>query len=116
MDRQRKNSRTTGIVTAERKKIRIDYTTLKCRLQAIFLAAVTVLLIIVVTYKATAPSPTYNSVEYRVKSGDTLWTLADEYCPDSMDKREWIHKVMRDNDIVGYIYPGDTVVMAEVSE
>ena len=53
-----------------------------------------------------AVQPTMNKIEwqeetYSVKSGDTLWEIADKYCPDIVDKREWIAEVQKLNNLHG---------------
>lgn len=53
-----------------------------------------------------AVQPTMNKIEwqeetYIVKNGDTLWEIADKYCPDIVDKREWIAEVQELNNLHG---------------
>lgn len=46
-------------------------------------------------------------VEYVVKSGDTLWSIADEYAPESMSKGEYIFNIKHKNALkTSDIYPG----------
>lgn len=64
-----------------------------------FLIVAFILLIIAI-------QPTMNKIEwqeetYIVKSGDTLWEIADKYCPDIVDKREWIAEVQELNNLHG---------------
>jgi nucleoid-associated protein YgaU len=45
--------------------------------------------------------------EYRVKPGDTLWDIAEEYAPRGTDKREYIFNVKKDNGLkTSNIYSG----------
>lgn len=42
--------------------------------------------------------PTMDAIEWReetytVKSGDSLWTISYDYCPENVDRREWIDAV-----------------------
>ncbi len=55
---------------------------------------------------------------YRVQSGDSLWTVSHNYCPDSVDRREWIDQVQRLNGLTsGVIYAGqELTVLAPVEE
>lgn len=59
-----------------------------------------------------AIQPTMNKLEwqeetYIVKSGDTLWEIADRYCPDIVDKREWIAEVQELNNLHdSMLHPG----------
>ena len=36
---------------------------------------------------------------YVVRSGDTLWEIAEEYCPNDMDMRKYIHNITEDNGL-----------------
>ena len=45
--------------------------------------------------------------EYRVKTGDTLWTIADEHMPRGTDKRRYIFELKKHNGLkTSEIYPG----------
>lgn len=46
-----------------------------------------------------------------VQSGDTLWNIADAYCPDDMDKREFIRIIEVDNDCTSSIKVGDVLTV-----
>ena len=67
--------------------------------------------------------PTMDRVEwreetYRVQSGDSLWTISREYCPDEVDRREWIDAVQTRNGLTSsFIYPGQRLtVLVPVEE
>lgn len=66
---------------------------------------------------AIAIQPTMNRIEwdeetYIVKSGDTLWEIADRYCPDIVDKREWIAEVKELNDLgSSTLHPGQMLTV-----
>lgn len=50
--------------------------------------------------------------EYVVKSGDTLWSIAEEHCPKSMDKRLYIYMAAKENGIENcMIRPGDVLIL-----
>ena len=56
---------------------------------------------------------------YRVKSGDSLWELSGVYCPDNVDRREWIDEVQSLNGLTSsFIYPGQrlTVLVPKEAE
>ena len=36
---------------------------------------------------------------YTVKKGDTLWSIAERFCPDTMDKREYVWNVQKMNGL-----------------
>lgn len=52
-------------------------------------------------------------VEHKVTYGDTLWNIAEQYKPDDMTMDRYMAWVYEHNEC-GMIYPGDTVIMAEV--
>lgn len=54
-------------------------------------------------------SHTFKEIEYSVSNGETLWSIAREYCPEDMDIREYIHKL----NISPEIYEGQTIIILE---
>lgn len=50
------------------------------------------------------------STTITVKQGDTLWSIAEENCPNQ-DPRKTIHQIKKDNAIKNFIYPGDKLVV-----
>ena len=57
-----------------------------------------------------ATTPIQYRYNYTVKSGDTLWNIASEACPEGMDVREYIHEISKMNGIDdGSIRPGQTI-------
>lgn len=49
-------------------------------------------------------------IQIQVESGDTLWSIADEYMPDDMDIREAVYMISDANDINdSQIYVGQTL-------
>ena len=55
---------------------------------------------------------------YVVQSGDTLWDIAEEYAPDSMDIREYIRRINEHNNLDTLdIYPEMVLLLeTEVTE
>ena len=49
-----------------------------------------------------------------IQAGDTAWRIADEYCPDTLDKREYLGwcEQLNGGDI-GYIKAGEQVIFLE---
>ena len=48
------------------------------------------------TCKANAP---LTRIEYTVRSGDTLWNIAQEYAPKGADIREYIYNLKKTNGL-----------------
>ena len=46
-----------------------------------------------------------------VKSGDTLWGIAKEHCPDNVYIHEYIEEIKTLNNIDGNIYAGDKILV-----
>lgn len=73
-------------------------------------------------YKASQ-SPE-NFVTYTIHSGDTLWSIAEDYAPAEMDPREYIYILEANNpgalDPQSNLMPGDKILIlmlpAEVEE
>lgn len=90
-----------------------NYSTHFCKKQVVltilFLFVLASTLLIVVDFDAENFVP----VEHKVTYGDTLWSIASEYKPEDMTMDTYMAWVYEHND-GGMIYPGDTVIMAEV--
>ncbi len=57
-----------------------------------------------------APKPVIVTESYIVHEGDTLWDIADEYCPDGVDKRDYIDDIVTRNRLDGaMIYAGQEI-------
>ena len=52
---------------------------------------------------------------HTVKSGECLWTIAEQYRPEGITMDEYMSWVYEHNDS-GVIYPGQNVVMGVVEE
>ena len=92
------------------------YNTAKKILQVV-IAILTVSLMLwfmVTVIKGICDVPEYIPVEHKVRSGETLWSIAKEYKPDDITMQEYISWVYEQNGHGGDIYPGDVVIMAEV--
>ena len=62
-----------------------------------------------------ADKPEMEEVTYTVEIGDTLWGLAEDYCPNEMDPREWTYEVKKLNSINGCLIPGTEIkILKEV--
>ena len=85
-----------------------------------FVVTTIVVTLIVLTVLALRPSMAsvrWEEETYRVRSGDSLWSISGEYCPNSVDRQEWINKVRKINDIDGsIIYPGQVITILAPAE
>lgn len=59
----------------------------------------------------TAASSTVQEyMDVEIKSGDTLWNIAETYMPDNMDTREAVYQICSLNDIsADELYAGMTI-------
>lgn len=53
----------------------------------------------------------YSEETVTVRSGDTLWGIADAYCPEDMDKREYVHMLEADNGCGSDIMAGQVLTV-----
>lgn len=75
----------------------------------IFVLAVAALLIIAYNSKSHHE---FTENSYYVAPGDTLWDIATIYCPDDMDKREYIAEIEKLNGMKNSgIYAGQKIVV-----
>lgn len=87
------------------------------RTVAIVLGLLAAMLLIVVICSRERERPRredFVPVTRVIKAGDTAWSIADEYCPETLDKREYLGwcEQLNDGDI-GYIRAGEQVVFLE---
>lgn len=73
-----------------------------------------------IVIKALQPSTDraeWQEVDYLVKSGDSLWGVAGNYCPRDVDRRDWIREVRELNDLHdSTIYPGQIITVLAPAE
>ena len=65
--------------------------------------------------KADKPQ-TYVEDTVVVHKGDTLWGIAELYCPEGMDKREYVRAIELDNDCTANIRVGDVITVRRYAE
>lgn len=53
----------------------------------------------------------YTKSTVTITSGQTLWEIAELYCPNDMDKREYIYNLQEDNDCTSTIRVGDVLTV-----
>ncbi len=62
------------------------------RKRGLFITACLILIVLAVILLSGAKHP--EAVGYEYVTGTSLWGMAEEYCPDGMDKRDYISEVM----------------------
>ena len=83
----------------------------------LIILAVSLLLTLGLAFRSTMDRVEWETETYTVKSGDTLWTISERYCPDGVDCREWINEVKELNDIDdSTIHPGQRITVLAVKE
>ena len=72
--------------------------------------AIFLLIAILIAFTSARKPEVTGTETVTVYAGDTLWEMADEYCPASIDKREWIYTVKKMNKI-NVLTPGEIEVI-----
>lgn len=87
------------------------------RFLLIYLLIIAVFAAICVIYLRTQPEIHFDEDHYIVQSGDSLWYISTQYCPDSMDMQQYIQLIKDRNGLSSsVIYPGQRlVVLVEVN-
>ena len=52
-------------------------------------------------------------IEVNINSGDTLWTIAEQYMPSDIDIRKAVHIIKNVNEIDSQLQPGQTILIPE---
>ena len=63
----------------------------------ILISALTVIILVAVF---AYPDYDFEEVTYTVKQGDSLWYISGKYCPDGMDRHDYIELVVKRNNLV----------------
>ena len=71
------------------------------------LAGILLIVVVVIAIRlSNKEEKGYELTNYIVRTGDTLWSIAEKYAPDDMDIREYIYFMEEDNSIENKsIYP-----------
>jgi len=94
------------LLRSKKKPVRsMDRQTLENLFIVIILALIFAIVIFCSGLQYRTPDTT---ASYTVKPGDTLWEIAEIYCPTSHTGNV-VNKIERLNDIDGHIYPGQVL-------
>lgn len=84
-------------------------------LMVLLLAAVVLVVSILLlnwVFQPTMDSIEWRETTYRVQEGDSLWAISRDYCPGSVDRREWMEEVQALNGLEGRtIHPGQKLIV-----
>jgi nucleoid-associated protein YgaU len=70
------------------------------RIRALFIISITVVVVLLLLASASnASGDITDTYDYRVKSGDTLWEIAEEHGPEGVDRRKVVAAIERINDV-----------------
>jgi len=85
-----------------------------------FIRSLLVIMFLLFTCFHTSIAKTENKrqvIDYQVRSGQTLWSIAKEYTPNNKDIRQTIYEIKKLNDQdLSIIYPGQTIKVQVESE
>ena len=80
-------------------------------------AILTVSVLLLRSYQPTMDDIDWHETTHLVQAGDTLWTIAGVYCPDQVDRREWVEEIRTLNDLHdSAIHPGQWLTVLTVKE
>lgn len=83
-------------------------------LSVLILAAAVILVAVLLlsSFQSTMDGIEWEEEIYKVRAGDSLWAISGDYCPDSVDRREWIDEVQALNDLPdSNIHPGQKLIV-----
>ena len=80
--------------------------------RTIFIGTISAILIALLSSFTTRQAKEYDTVTVTIESGDTLWSIAEQYAPNSMDLRDYIHLMYQLNDgLTANIQPGTGIII-----
>jgi len=86
------------------------------RLRAFSIISITVVVVLLLLASAgNATNDVTDTVDYRVRSGDTLWHIAEEFGPDGADRRRVVAAIERINDVDGSTLQAGQVIEIPVT-
>jgi hypothetical protein len=51
------------------------------------------------SFQSTMDHVEWREEIHKVTEGDSLWAISYDYCPDSVDRREWVKEIRALNDL-----------------
>lgn len=80
--------------------------------RTIFIGTVSAILIALLSSFTTRQAKEYDTVTVTIESGDTLWIIAEQYAPNDVDIRDYIHMMYQLNDgLTANIHAGDCLAV-----
>lgn len=84
----------------------------KTTLAQAILILIIAIIVTIVSFSCHKENVEWNTFEYTVSQGETLWEIADEYCPEDMDCYEYIYEVKKLNNMhTSDLYDGQTITL-----
>ena len=78
----------------------------------VIISTMVVALVLLLASSVMAAGPEPETVDFRVRSGDSLWTIAEAVVPDSADVRGFVAEIRTLNDLeTSVIIPGQTLLV-----
>ena len=91
--------------------------TSSARIRALSIISITVMVVLLLLASASHATGTVtDTMDYRVKPGDTLWHIAEAHAPDGQDVRSAIATIERINDLDGGILQAGQVLEIPIVE
>lgn len=88
-----------------------------CVVVLLIIIAVSLILTLGLAFRSTMDGIEWETEAYFVKSGDSLWSISERYCPDGVDCREWIDEIQELNGLDdSLIYPGQCITILTAKE
>lgn len=102
-----------------KKQKRLDYRNYKifCVAMKTIITITTMALGVMAIVSLFCPNYDFEEVTYTVERGDSLWAISKNYCPNDMDRHDYIALVMGRNGLsTTDIDPGQCLVMYSVQD
>lgn len=64
------------------------------------------------SFQSTMDNVEWREEIHKVTEGDSLWAISYDYCPDNVDRREWVKEIRALNDLPdSIIHPGQRLIV-----